>query len=139
MYNVGKKGYKKNKYDLNTHPPNPAPSFIMKTEPELIFLLDGHYHFILQAGSEALERAHMSSLSTLQIFFSEVHVARLEHLMVREGRCVGALVTPRRRRSPTGPSSPESEGRIPCCKLCSGCAAPGRRRKACPPPLLNGI
>lgn len=86
----------------------------MKTEPELIFLLDGHYHFILQAGSEALERAYTSSLSTLQIFFSEVHVARLEHLVVREGRFVGAhLVTPRRKRSPTGPSSPESEERIP--------------------------
>lgn len=50
------------------------------------------------------DRGQTRFLPILEIFFSEVHVARLEeYLMVEEGKSVGAG-TSHRRRSSTGPT-----------------------------------
>ena len=56
MYHVEKTNVVKKTEDLHTlpYPLLHALSHIMGTEPELLFPLNGHCHFILYADSEAL-------------------------------------------------------------------------------------
>ena len=48
MYHVGKKDARKWKVLIVPL----LPTLVMGREPELVFLLNGHCHFIFQAGSE---------------------------------------------------------------------------------------
>lgn len=73
----------------------------MGIEPELIFQLNGHCHFILPAGSQVLYEANACFLPILLMFFPEVHVVELEALMTKEGKSAGACYL-HLRRSPTG-------------------------------------
>ena len=81
-------------------------------------------------------RGQTCFLLTLLIFFSEVHVVRLEHLIIQKGDFAGAHLFLTSGEPQRDHPLSELEGRIPWCKLPCGCAGPGRRMKYCSSTLL---